>query len=85
MDCNNVEYDRFDGGSFMFWQGFVTTDVGIVQGRRRKSAASKHTNEILDSIIRPFLGAMCDNALQGKIIPDLTLIMWCSTTLHRNL
>ena len=64
MDCNIVENDRFGGGSVMFWGGICydgRTELYRVNGG--SLTALRYRDEILDPIVRPFLGAMGDNAL----------------------
>ena len=65
MDCNIVEHDRFGGGSVMFWDGICyegRTELYRINGGIL--TALWYRDEILDPIVRPFLGAaMGDNAL----------------------
>ena len=63
VDCNIVEHDRFGSGSVMFWGGICyngRTDLYRVD--RGSLTALKYRDEILDPIVRPFLGAVGDNA-----------------------
>ena len=63
MDCNIVEHDRFGGGSVMFGVEICyngRTELSRVD--RGSLTALKYRDEILDSIVRPFLGATGDNA-----------------------
>ena len=85
-DCNIAEHDRFDGGSVMFWCGICydgRTEMYRVNGG--SITALRYIDKILDPIIRPFLGAMGDNAFWYKIMSDLILLMWYWATLNRNL
>ena len=63
MDCNIVEHDRFGGGSVMFWGGICydgrTELYRVVRG---SLTALRYKDDILDPIVRPFLGDMGDNA-----------------------
>ena len=63
MDCYIDEHDWFGGGSIVFWDGICydrRTEMYKVD--RGSQTALRYRDEILDPIVRPFLGAMGDNA-----------------------
>lgn len=63
-DCNIVEYDRFGGGSIMYWGGISfdgRTDLYRVGGG--SLTALRYRDEIVDPIVRPYLGAMGNNSV----------------------
>ena len=63
MECNLVEHDRLGGGSVMF-RGGICYDrrTELYRVDRGSLTTLRYKDEILDSIVRPFLGAMGDNA-----------------------
>ena len=63
MDSNIVEHDRFGGGSIVFWCGICyDRRTELYRVDRGSLTALRYRDEILDPIVRPFLGAMGDNA-----------------------
>ena len=78
MDCNIVEHDMFGGGSVMF-RGGICYDrrTELYRGDRGSLTALKYRDEILDPIVRPFLGAMDDNArlVQDNARPHTTYVI----------
>ena len=78
VDCNIVEHDMFGGGSVMF-RGGICYDrrTELYRGDRGSLTALKYRDEILDPIVRPFLGAMDDNArlVQDNARPHTTYVI----------
>ena len=63
VDCNIVVHDRFGGGSVMFWDGICYDGrTELYRVVRESLTALRYKDDILDPIVRPFLGDMGDNA-----------------------
>ena len=61
-ECIFVETDRFGGGSFMVWGGVCLrgrTELHVMAAGTL--TAVRYRDEILDSIVRPFAGAIGNN------------------------
>ena len=58
VNCNIVEHDRFGDGSVMFWGGICYDGrTELYRVDRGSLTALRYRDEILDPIVRPFLGA----------------------------
>ena len=58
-DSNIVEYDRYDGGSMMVWDGIYLdgrTDIVVIDGGAL--TAVRYQDEVLEPLVRPFAGAL---------------------------
>ena len=63
VDCNIVEHNRFAGDSVMFWGGiYYDGRTELYRVDRESQTALRYRDELQDPIVRPFLGAMGDDA-----------------------